>query len=71
MGQHYHVFFHKRRYSYGSPICGALSLIVYSALLYYMVIKFKAVIDVDNYDTLSEFKPINFTDNGITLGRFF
>lgn len=43
MGQHYHVFFHKRRYSYGSPVCGLLSLIIYSLLLYYLVIKFASV----------------------------
>lgn len=49
MGQHYHVFFHKRRYSYGSPICGFFSMIVYAALLYYMAVKLWAVIVMKDY----------------------
>ena len=49
MGQHYHVFFHKRRYSYGSPVCGLFSVIVYAALLYYMALKFFGVIVMADY----------------------
>lgn len=72
MGQHYHVFFHKRRYSYGSPVCGCLSLIVYAALLTYIILKFKAVILKEDYTNLEEFKPISFDPAlGVTVGRFF
>lgn len=71
MGQHYHVFFHKRRYSYGSPVCGCLSLIVYALLLYYMGLKIAGVVMKSEYVNVEQFKPINFTDNGITLGHFF
>ena len=71
MGQHYHVFFHKRRYSYGSPVCGLLSLIVYGALLYYMIVKFAAIIMIEDYVNVEQFKPIDFTDNNITMGHFF
>jgi hypothetical protein len=72
MGQHYHVFFHKRRYSYGSPICGCLSLFVYAGLLIYVIFRFKAVILKEDYTNLEEFKPINFDPSlGVNVGRFF
>lgn len=71
MGQHYHVFFHKRRYSYGSPVCGAISLLVYAGLLYYMIVKFMGIIMMKDYVNVEQFKPINFTDNNITIGHFF
>ena len=71
MGQHYHVFFHKRRYSYGSPVCGFFSLLIYLGLLFYMVVKFKAVFDKSEYVTVEQFKPINLEENNISMYDFF
>jgi hypothetical protein len=71
MGQHYHVFFHKRRYSYGSPVCGFFSLLIYIALLYYMTIKFIAVINKSEYVLVEQFKPLNLEQNNLTLYKFF
>lgn len=71
MGQHYHVFFHKRRYSYGSPVCGFFSLLIYIALLYYMTIKFIAVINKSEYTLVEQFKPLNLEQNNLTLYKFF
>jgi hypothetical protein len=38
-----------------------------------MILKFKAVIMMEDYTTLEEFKPISFDDQGlgVTVGRFF
>jgi len=71
MGQHYHVFFHKRRFSYGSPVCGLFSVIVYAALLYYMALKFIGVIMMKDYVNVQKFKPINFDEYTISVGEFF
>ena len=71
MGQHYHVFFHKRRYSYGSPVCGFLSLIVYAALLFYMGQKFLGLILKKDYVNVETFKPIDFTSYNLDIGSFF
>lgn len=60
LGQHYHVFFHKRRFSYGSPICGFLSLFVYAALLYYMIIKLIAIFTISTLVNVELYNPINF-----------
>jgi hypothetical protein len=71
MGQHYHVFFHKRRYTYGSPVCGFFSLLIYIALLYYMTIKFIAVINKSEYILVEQFKPLDLEHNNLTLYKFF
>lgn len=70
MGQHYHVFFHKRRYSYGSPVCGLISLIVYALLLFYMFLKFYLVFTKANYVNVEMYKPINFGSNNLTIKNF-
>jgi hypothetical protein len=71
MGQHYHVFFHKRRYSYGSPVCGFFSLIIYAALLFYITIKFKGVILKPTLINVEEYKPIDFTNyTSLTIYSF-
>jgi hypothetical protein len=62
MGQHYHVFFHKRRYSYGSPVCGVISVVVYALLLYYMALKLWNVIVMADYVNVQKFMPIKFDD---------
>ena len=36
-----------------------------------MIIKFAGIIQKKDYVTVEEFKPINFTDNNITVGHFF
>ena len=59
MGQHYHVLYHKRRSSYASPFCGILTLLLYAAILYYMFIRFKAVIMNEEYTLLEEFRPLS------------
>jgi hypothetical protein len=70
MGQHYHVFFHKRRYSYGSPVCGLISLIVYALLLFYMGFKFYQVFSKANYVNVEMYKPIDFEDHTISIYEF-
>jgi len=70
LGQHYHVFFHKRRFSYGSPICGFLSLFVYAALLFYVIIKLIGIFTISNYVNVELYNPINFKGNNITIGNF-
>lgn len=70
MGQHYHVFFHKRRYSYGSPVCGLISLIVYALLLFYMGLKFYQVFSKANYVNVEMYKPIDFEDHTISIYEF-
>ena len=70
MGQHYHVFFHKRRYSYGSPVCGLISVIVYLLLIYYMLLKFYLVFIRANYNNVETYKPIDFNSNNLTISNF-
>ncbi len=70
MGQHYHVFFHKRRYSYGSPVCGFISLVVYLLIIYYMILKFYLIFARANYTNVETYKPIDFGNNNITISDF-
>jgi hypothetical protein len=73
LGQHHHVFFHKSRYSYASPITGFLSILIYMSILYYACIRFYTVFSPTNFDTpLILYKPLNFTeDTSLTIGKFF
>jgi hypothetical protein len=52
-------------------VCGFFSLIIYLALLYYMVIKFAAVINKSQYVTVESFKPLDLDENNLKVKNFF
>jgi hypothetical protein len=46
-------------------------LIIYLALLYYMVIKFVAVFNKSQYVTVESFKPLDLDENNLKIYEFF
>lgn len=52
-------------------MCGFFSLIIYIALLYYMVIKFVAVFNKSQYVTVESFRPLDLDDNNLKIYEFF
>ncbi len=46
-------------------------MLLFIAILYYAILSFKAVICLEQYDLVEEYRPIDFNDNNLTVGGFF
>ena len=72
LGQHQHVWYHKYRYSYASPITGFISLVIYANLLFYTVTRFLDIGFERTFNTLTLYQPLDLSlDTTLTVGQFF
>lgn len=70
LGQHYTVFYHKRRSYFTSLCCGVITTILYIFVLFYAVTRFKSIFDRAEYDVVEEYKPLSLNQEELTFDTF-
>ncbi|CDW81249.1 UNKNOWN [Stylonychia lemnae] len=70
LGQHYSVFYHKRRSYFTSLTCGIITFIFYCLILWYTFYTFWKVIARSEYDIVEEYKPLDFTSHSLDTQTF-